>query len=549
MNFNDYFDLAKFFSKHEFNLYIVGGAVRDYLLNREINDLDLVSDALPQQIMELFPDADDSFIKYGAIKVLFKNKKIDITSLRKEEYDNSFRQPSKVIYVKSIKDDSCRRDFSINALYMDQNKNIYDFYNGLDDLKNKTIRVIGDISTRMNEDPLRMLRAIRFSIMLDFKIETQLKKHIKNNLHLLNKISYIQVKKELDKMKKISLEKYQNVISEYNLDKTLIIDEIPVRKLNIIDLHCDSITLLEKTKQKLFKNTSHIDIEKLLKGQYLLQVFAIFLNKKEGDSRLLFNKYYDFYQNQIKENENFLLPILLKEDLNKIKSLGKIGALLSIEDGDLLQNDLKYLDYLYALGVRMITLTWNYPNCIGYPNYDLSNRAEFNLSNFDNKNGLTDFGRQVIKKMNDLGIIIDVSHLSDKGFYDVLKISSQPIVASHSNSRAICNVGRNLTDDMILALHRNKGVIGINYCKDFVSDNDKQLDDLVNHICHIKELGCLDNIALGSDFDGIDTPPDLIDASFVPLLIDELYKKGFNEIQIRKITHENFIRVMKNVLK
>ena len=511
--------------------YIVGGAVRDYLLNKKINDIDFVTNALISDLKLLFK-GDYSFERLGFCKILINNKYYDISTLRKEIYSNNFRHPEKIIFIDSLEEDSQRRDFTINSLYMDD-YNIYDFHNGIEDLNNKIIRMIGNIDQRIKEDPLRLLRAIRFKIQLNFIIEEELENFIKTHLYLLEEISRYQINKEIDKMKNISKEKFIDVCNEYKLNDYLVIYEYK-RKYNIIDLHCDTITALYKQNKSLLRNDLHLDVQKLVKGQYLLQCFAIFLNK--GETIYDFNKYYEYYNQQLELNKIYLGKILSYNDILKIKSDNKIGAMLTLENGDIITN-LDIIDYLYSLGIRMITLTWNYQNLIS-------------SSNKDENNGLTDFGKKVINKMNELGIIIDVSHLSDQGFYDVIKLSNSPIVASHSNSRYICNNKRNLTDNMILLLHENGGVMGMNYYKDFLTNqNIDTIQDIVNHIKHIKELGCIDNIALGSDFDGIETPNELSSCDKMNLLYECLIKNDFKENEIEKIFYKNIMRVFKKVLK
>ena len=163
--------------------------------------------------------------------------------------------------------------------------------------------------------------------------------------------------------------------------------------------------------------------------------------------------------------------------------------------------------------------------------------------------GLTAFGFEMIKKMNELGIIIDVSHLSDKGFWDCINTSTKPIVASHSNARGVCNHVRNLTDDMIIALNKNGGVMGMNYCAAFLADDEEEgkntVKKTVEHIKYIKNLVGVDVIALGSDFDGIDPNIELSNASMMEKMITALKEEGFTEVEINKITHENILRVIK----
>lgn len=541
--------LAKKFTSINKNIYLVGGAVRDLLLNKEVKDFDFVTDSNIDDIKLLFPDGDFAYADLGFVKIDFNDEKYDVSILRKEIYQESFRHPDRIEFVTTIEEDSLRRDFTINALYLDKSGKVFDYHGGINDINNRIIRMIGNPLKRIKEDPLRILRALRLKMQLDFNIEEELLLTIKNNLNLLNKISRYQIQAEINKMKQISLEDFLNLVNEFHLDEYIVINEVE-KKLHVIDLHCDTITSLYKKDEKLIKNNGHIDIHRLIKNGYLMQCFAIFLHQGKENIDTSFEKYYEYYLKETQENSLYLKRVYNYKDLMSAKSENKVGALLTIEEGEILHGKLEKLEELYSKGVRMITLTWNYPNCLGEPNVDLAKEIISFNSLKPNKNGLTEFGKQVVKKMNELGMIIDVSHLSDQGFYDVISLSNKPIVASHSNARSICNVVRNLTDEMILLLHKNGGVMGINYCADFVSENKgNQIKDIVKHIKHIKDLGCIDNISLGSDFDGIDTPNGLSDCGKIDLLYEELISNGFNQKEIEKIFYKNFLRVMKNVLK
>jgi membrane dipeptidase len=321
--------------------------------------------------------------------------------------------------------------------------------------------------------------------------------------------------------------------------------------MNIIDLHCDTIMALYQNKDMCLKeNNLQIDVNKLLKGNYMAQFFAMFLPFKIKDIYETCLNMINLYKKEIKLNEEFIDFAYSYEDIiNNIKN-NKISAILSIEEGGVIEGSIDKLINLYNLGVRMICLNWNYVNGIGHPNYGKFN--DDGIPDFitpNNKDGLTPFGFEVIKKMNELGIIIDVSHLSDKGFWDCINNSTKPIIASHSNARSVCQHVRNLTDDMIIALHKNGGVMGMNYCAAFLSDDEEAgkntIKWVVNHIKHIRDLVGVDVIALGSDFDGIDPDIELSKASLMPQLIDELLKEGFTKDEINKITHENVLRVIK----
>ena len=205
----------------------------------------------------------------------------------------------------------------------------------------------------------------------------------------------------------------------------------------------------------------------------------------------------------------------------------------------MLEGKIEHLKEFYDLGVRMMTLTWNHENEIGYPH----NRPEFS------KRGLKRFGEEVVEKMNELVMIVDVSHLSDAGFYDVARLSKKPFIATHSNSRAMKNHSRNLNDDMIKILANSGGVTGINFCSAFLGNYEiSSIKDMVRHIKHIRNIGGIDVVALGSDFDGIENKVEISDVSEMGKLAIELEKEGFTTTEIEKIYYKNALRVIKDVL-
>ena len=191
-------------------------------------------------------------------------------------------------------------------------------------------------------------------------------------------------------------------------------------------------------------------------------------------------------------------------------------------------------------------MTWNFKNSIGYPN---KINLQTGKTEPDNENGLTEFGKKVINIMEEKGIIVDVSHLSDKGFWDVLNNTTKPFIATHSNSRSICNHTRNLTDEMIIALNKRGGVMGMNFCTAFIN-SDAQIttvEDIIKHIDYIKKIASIDVIALGTDFDGIGRTTEIDNASQMGMLIDALKMHGYTDLEINKITHLNFLRVFSEV--
>lgn len=312
--------------------------------------------------------------------------------------------------------------------------------------------------------------------------------------------------------------------------------------MKYIDLHCDTITLLKWQKKHLKDNLNQININNLITGNNLLQCFAIFVNLKKTNNPFIdCLKYIDYYYQELDLNSDIIKPVYNLNDFYENQKNNKISALLTLEEGSVVNNDLELLNIFYRLGVRMICLNWNYENGIGYPNFKNKDYKTPNTIN-----GLTLFGINMIKRMNELGIIIDVSHLSDKGFYDCLKHSTKPIVASHSNSRTICNHTRNLTDKMIIDLYHNGGVMGMNFCAEFLSEinGEDTISNIIKHIKHIKNIASIDVVAIGTDFDGINPNIDLSDASKMPELFKAMADEGFTKEEIEKVAYKNFIRVM-----
>lgn len=310
----------------------------------------------------------------------------------------------------------------------------------------------------------------------------------------------------------------------------------------IIDMHCDTLTRLADNHASLKANDGHLSIEKLNAGGYLMQCMAVFLHLNQGNAYNRCNAYMDQFDKWMIEYKNQLAQVKNPTDLQRLIDEDKLGVMLTIEEGGVLEGKLENLDHFYNRGVRMLTLTWNFENEIAYPN-DMS-KPPFGINT---TKGLKVFGQRVVHRMNELGMIIDVSHLGDAGIYDVLALSQKPIVASHSNSRAICDVPRNMTDDMIRKLAANGGMMGLNYCAAFVNQDGRKtvIDGLVRHAQHIAEVGGIDCLGLGSDFDGIGDLQDLTGGDKVPLLLKALADGGFTSEDLEKICYKNFMRVFK----
>ena len=203
---NEIFDsLKKIFNDNGFRLYMIGSTSRDYLLNKEITDYDFVSDATPKEVSK-FIAVDTTFSKYGITNFHFKGIKIDLATLRKETNYEDYRHPSKIEFIKDINIDYLRRDFTINAIYIDENYQIIDPSKGVIDLKNKVLKMIGDPYKRIKEDPLRILRAKRFEFEYNLTIEETLKKALKENEYLLKELNPDKIHMELLKLEKIKKE-------------------------------------------------------------------------------------------------------------------------------------------------------------------------------------------------------------------------------------------------------------------------------------------------------------------------------------------------------
>lgn len=330
--------------------------------------------------------------------------------------------------------------------------------------------------------------------------------------------------------------------------------------MKVIDMHCDTIARIyekkkrEGRKESLLKNSFHVDLEKMVKGDYLLQNFAMFVpltmveNPFETAMEMI-----DLYYQELKKNQELIMPAFSFEDIVNNQANGKMSALLTIEEGETVKGNLSFVRDFYRLGVRMIALTWNYENQVGSPNLITENgtvRLELRTDK-----GLTPFGIEMIQEMERLGMIVDVSHLSDGGFWDVMKYTEKPFVASHSDVSAKCNVSRNLKDDMVKALGERGGVCGLNYCHDFLMPAGKEreaeeiLEIMAGHVRHMADVGGMEVCALGGDLDGIPGNKAVPDASHVQKLADVLRKKGFHESEIEKIFYKNVLRVYREILK
>ena len=340
--------------------------------------------------------------------------------------------------------------------------------------------------------------------------------------------------------------------------------------MKIADMHCDTISEIWESRkqsvsqnggspQQLSRNDLHIDIRKMKKAGYLLQNFALYVDLKKGlDPFEYVLELIDVFREEMGKNKNDIGVIKTYDDILANERQGKMSALMTIEEGGCCKGEIGNLERLYQLGARMMTLTWNYPNELASPNLfiksaekgsTLKNDEGFSL--FDSSKGLTEKGFFFIQRMEELGMIIDVSHLSDAGFWDIVQHTKKPFVASHSNARALCGHCRNLTDDMIRAVAGRGGVIGLNFYGCFLNetnDSHSRVARMAAHARHMLNVGGSGCLGLGSDFDGISGELEIQDCSQMQKLINELERAHFTGTEIENILWRNVMRVYREML-
>ena len=309
--------------------------------------------------------------------------------------------------------------------------------------------------------------------------------------------------------------------------------------ISVFDTHCDTISRCWREYEGLDRNSGAISLERTSDFGRYCQFFALWTADGYtgyplgGDS--VERAYYALlrcFRDQIDRNKDKIIHCRTAEEAEQAHQQGKAAAFLSVEGGELLGCDPTRLDQVARDGVVAINLTWNHANALSGAHADQPER------------GLSEIGRRFVEKMEELRILVDVSHLSEAGFWDVAEIASRPFIASHSNAKSVWNHTRNLTNEQITAIIGNQGVIGLNFYEGFVGGS-RDLDMVRAHLDRILELGGAGNVALGGDWDGCDLIGDLPAIVSLPRLYEHLLLRGYEETVVQNLFYNNLMRVVR----
>jgi len=311
--------------------------------------------------------------------------------------------------------------------------------------------------------------------------------------------------------------------------------------MNIFDNHCDALLKLWEHADLTFTGKDErlqVSLPEMEEGHVQLQTFAVYVPSNVPAGRRFHTalEMIDLFYEKVAPH---VRPILSRADLDECVLKQQKGAILFVEGAHALEESITHLRMLYRLGVRGVGFTWNYRNALADGCHE------------PNPGGLTLFGRKVLEEMNRLGMMADVSHIAEPGFWDVLELAKGPVIASHSNVKRYCNHPRNLTDEQVKGLIQKGGVMGLTFVDFFVTDEKRTvwIDDLLRHLDHVCALGGADHVAFGSDFDGTSVPfGDLTSAGKYPLLVNALLKR-YTEAEVKKFLFDNWLRVFQNVIQ
>ena len=307
-----------------------------------------------------------------------------------------------------------------------------------------------------------------------------------------------------------------------------------IHSIAYFDAHCDTVGRCVQIGRDMAQNDGHLDLDRLGRFEKAAQVFAIFENRDRFAPGTLFDqcrRQRDLFAQAMETYADRVVQCRVPGDVAAANTAGKIAALLSVEGGELLNCDPGLLETAHEWGVRMINITWNHANDLSGSHMDEPAR------------GLGHLGKVFVQEANRRGILMDVSHLSDQGFWDLERLTALPLVASHSNARAICPHTRNVTDDMFRAIRDSGGVVGMNMYEDFIG-GDHTLEALIRHIDHFMELDGAKTVALGGDWDGCDLACGWKDITDLPALWSALAERGYDRQTLEDIFYNNLLRVL-----
>lgn len=308
--------------------------------------------------------------------------------------------------------------------------------------------------------------------------------------------------------------------------------------MDLFDGHCDTILKCYLEGGGLRRQTGHLDLERRRgKGRWA-QFFATFGSPEDMPGRSLWEVFleeYALFCSEMDANADLVSFCRTGAEAEAAFAAGKTAAFLSAEGAELLDCDLDKLRLAHRMGVRIVNITWNHPNALSGTNAEEQDR------------GLSEQGRAFVKTMGELGMLVDVSHLSDPGFWDVMEITDRPVVATHSNSRSVFPHPRNLTDEQFTAIINTNGVAGLNMYAGFLGD-DPDLDTVVSHLEHFLALGGENNVSMGGDWDGITSMPrGMSGIQDMEKLYEHLLRRNYSEALLEKVFYSNLMRVVNEV--
>lgn len=303
------------------------------------------------------------------------------------------------------------------------------------------------------------------------------------------------------------------------------------------DAHCDTLSRCLERDTCLWENDGQLDLKRLSAFQKAGQIFAIYHDSEipvEGGLFAMCRRQQQLFDESCQRHAGVMAGCRSGAEIDAALEAGRIAAVLSVEGGELLDCDPDKLDWAQEVGVRCVNPTWNHANALSGSNVE------------DRERGLSDVGREFVRQAQKRNILLDVSHLSDPGFWDLADITQKPIVATHSNARALCDHTRNLTDDMFRAIVQTGGVVGINFWVRFVGDTDRPaMEDLIAHIDHFMDLGGAKHLCLGGDLDGCDRlAGGMTGVQSVPKLWQALADHGYGTTELEDLFFNNLRRVL-----